>query len=295
MNSNIKLKIKGLTKYYGSVRGIENLDLEIKKGEIFGFLGPNGAGKTTTIRCVMNILLPTAGEIFIDGNLVSRANPDLRKTIGYIPEGINLPENYSAKDFLDYIESMRGVSSPRRHELIDRFSLPVDRKIKELSRGNKQKVAVIAGLMHDPDLLMLDEPTSGLDPLLQQEVYNLLTDAKDRGKTIFFSSHNLDEVQRICDRVGIVREGHLIDVHDIETLNREVSRVLEVSLRKPDSTQINALGDSLLEFKDNKVKILVKQSESIQSYLNVLLPMDPEELSFPPASLEAYFLQFYKA
>lgn len=295
MNSNIKLKIKGLTKYYGSVRGIENLDLEIKKGEIFGFLGPNGAGKTTTIRCVMNILLPTSGEILIDGDLVSRANPNLRKNIGYIPEGINLPENYSAKDFLDYIESMRGVTSPRRHELIDRFSLPVDRKIKELSRGNKQKVAVIAGLMHDPDLLMLDEPTSGLDPLLQQEVYNLLTDAKDRGKTIFFSSHNLDEVQRICDRVGIVREGHLIDVHDIETLNREVSRVLEVSLRKPDSTQINALGDSLLEFKDNKVKILVKQSESIQSYLNVLLPMDPEELSFPPASLEAYFLQFYKA
>jgi len=295
MQNNIKLKIKGLTKFYGSIRGIENLDLEIRRGEIFGFLGPNGAGKTTTIRCVMNILLPTSGNIFIDGHLVSRANPDLRKTIGYIPEGINLPETYSAKDFLDYIESMRGVASPRRQELIDRFSLPVNRKIKELSRGNKQKVSVIAGLMHDPDLLMLDEPTSGLDPLLQQEVYSLLTDARDRGKTIFFSSHNLDEVQRICDRVGIVREGHLIDVHDIESLNREVSRVLEVSLRKPDSNQINALGDSLLEFKDNKVKILVKQSESIQSYLKVLLPMDPEELSYPPASLEAYFLQFYKA
>lgn len=295
MKNENKLKIEGLTKFYGSIKGIENLDLEIKKGEIFGFLGPNGAGKTTTIRCIMNILLPTSGKIFIDGRLVSRSNPNMRKNMGYIPEGINLPENYSVKDFFDYIESMRGVPSPRRQELIDRFTLNESRKIKELSRGNKQKVSVIAGLMHDPDLLLLDEPTSGLDPLLQQEVYDLLTDARDRGKTIFFSSHNLNEVQRICDRVGIVREGHLIDIHDIESLNREVSRVLEVTLQKPNSDQINALGDNLLEFKDDKVKILVKQSDSIQSYLEILLPMIPEELSYPPASLEAYFMQFYKA
>ncbi|MFX0206702.1 MAG: ABC transporter ATP-binding protein [Candidatus Hodarchaeota archaeon] len=289
-----KIKIKNLTKYYGKTRGIENLDLEIFSGEIFGFLGPNGAGKTTTIRCMMNILLPTEGEIYINGRKVERSNPKLRENIGYIAEAGLLPENYTTNDFLTYVESMRGIPNVRRKELVRRFDLPIKKKIGELSKGNKQKVSIIAALMHDPDVLILDEPTSGLDPLLQQETYELILDAKKRGKTIFFSSHNLAEVQRICDRVGIVRDGHLINVVDVESLNKEVSRVLEVILQKPDNDRLQSLGESLLELDENRARILVRQTDSIERYLEVLIPMKPEEIVFPPASLEDYFLQFYK-
>ncbi|MFX0210066.1 MAG: ABC transporter ATP-binding protein [Candidatus Hodarchaeota archaeon] len=294
MSSQIKIAIRGLSKFYGPTRGIEDLDLEIMSGEIFGFLGPNGAGKTTTIRCMMNILLPTKGEIWINETQVNRKNNDLRKKIGYIPEGLSLPENYSAKDFLSYIESMRGSPSPRREELVKRFDLPVKKKISELSRGNKQKVSVIAGFMHDPDVLILDEPTSGLDPLLQQEVYDLLLEAKQRGRTIFFSSHNLDEVQRICDRVGIVKDGVLVNVEDIDNLNKQVPRILEARLLKPDPDRLQSLGDHLLQTQENDVRILIRQNDKISNFLEVLLPMEPEELAYPPASLEDYFMQFYK-
>ena len=289
-----KIKIQNLTKYYGKQRGIENLSLEIHSGEIFGFLGPNGAGKTTTIRCMMNILLPTQGDIWINGGKVDRKNPKLREKIGYIAEAGILPESYTANDFLNYVESMRSTPSPRREELIRRFELPVKKKIGELSKGNKQKVSIVAAFMHDPDVLILDEPTSGLDPLLQQETYELILDAKNRGKTIFFSSHNLAEVQRICDRVGIVRDGHLISVLDVDSLNKEVSRILEVTLRNPNKDELQKFGDNLLELKENKARILVRQSDSIERYLEVLIPMKPEEIVFPPASLEDYFLQFYK-
>jgi ABC-2 type transport system ATP-binding protein len=289
-----KIKIQNLTKFYGKQRGIENLSLEIYNGEIFGFLGPNGAGKTTTIRCMMNILLPNSGEIWINGGKVIRKNPKLREKIGYIAEAGLLPESYTADDFLTYVESMRGTQSRRRDELIKRFNLPVKKKVGELSKGNKQKVSIIAAFMHDPDVLILDEPTSGLDPLLQQETYDLILDAKSRGKTIFFSSHNLAEVQRICDRVGIVRDGHLISVVDVDKLNKEVSRILEVTLRNPNKDQLQTFGDHLLELKENRARIRVPQTDSIEKYLEVLIPMKPEEIVFPPASLEDYFLQFYK-
>lgn len=289
-----KIKILNLTKYYGATRGIENLSLEVLSGEIFGFLGPNGAGKTTTIRCMMNILLPTAGDVWINGGKVERSNPKLRENIGYIAEAGLLPEGYTAKDFLNYVESMRGTPSTRRDELIKRFDLPIKKKIGELSKGNKQKVSIIAAFMHDPDVLILDEPTTGLDPLLQQETYNLILDAKNHRKTIFFSSHNLAEVQRICDRVGIVRDGQLISVLDVDSLNKEVARVLEVTLRKPNKEQLQGLGEHLLELDENRARILVRQTDSIDRFLEVLIPMEPEEIVYPPASLEDYFLQFYK-
>lgn len=288
-----KIRINNLTKYYGKNRGIENLSLEIQQGEIFGFLGPNGAGKTTTIRCLMNILLPSSGTMYINGNQVTRKNPHIREEIGYIPGELVLPENYSVKDFLDYVQSMRKISSPRRDELIKKFGLSTKKKIGELSKGNKQKVAIVAAFMHDPAVLILDEPTSGLDPLLQQEVYELLIDARNRGKTVFFSSHNLGEVQRICDRVGIVKDGKLVSVEDIEDLNQQVPRILEARLQKIIPEKLTLLGDQLISSKDGNIKIIINQTDSINKFLEILLPMKPVELSFPPASLEAYFLKFY--
>ncbi|MFX0016004.1 MAG: ABC transporter ATP-binding protein [Candidatus Hermodarchaeota archaeon] len=290
-----KIKIQDLTKYYGKSRGIENLSLEINEGEIFGFLGPNGAGKTTTIRCMINILLPTSGNIWINGNKVTRKNPEMRENIGYIPGEFILPENYTVNEFLSYIQNMRKKSSKRRNELVERFALPVKKKIGELSKGNKQKVGIVAALMHDPDVLILDEPTSGLDPLLQQELYELLLESKNQGKTIFFSSHNLSEVQRICDRVAIIKEGFLVTVEEIHTLNKNVSRVLEAQLNNPNEEQLKSLGANLLEMQKDRVRILIPQSASIKPFLENLLLMEPEELSYPPASLEDYFMQFYKS
>ncbi len=289
-----KIKIKNLTKYYGKTRGIEDLNLEIKEGEIFGFLGPNGAGKTTTIRCMINILLPTKGEIWINGNKVTRANPSIREDIGYIPGDFILPDTYTVNDFLSYVQNMRKKPSTRREELMRRFSLSSKKKIGDLSKGNKQKVGIVAAFMHDPNILILDEPTSGLDPLLQQELYDLLLEAKEQRKTVFFSSHNLAEVQRISDRIAIIKNGSLISVEDVKTLNMKIPRIIEAYLKNPNEEQLKTFGDNLLEINANKARILVHQTDSIKPVLEKLIIMEPEELSYPPASLEDYFMQFYK-
>jgi len=298
LTSEIKIKIKGLTKYYSKTRGIEDLDLEVRSGEIFGFLGPNGAGKTTTIRCMMNTLLPTSGEITISGGSVTRGNPGLRERIGYVPGELALPEYYTVNEFLNYIEAMRARPAVRRQEIVDRFNLNsnLKKKIGELSKGNKQKVGIVAAFMNDPDVLIMDEPTSGLDPLLQQKVYKLLIESKKEGKTLFMSSHNLEEVQKVCDRVGIVKDGFLISIEDIDNLNKDVPRILEARLRSPDENRLSEFGDRLLEFRkdENFVRLLIRMEDSIKDNIGILLAMDPEELVYPPASLEEFFLQFYE-
>lgn len=298
MSSDIKIAINSLTKYYGSICGIENLNLEVRSGEIFGFLGPNGAGKTTTIRCMINTLLPTSGEIVIDNEKITRSNPSLRQRIGYVPGELALPEYYTVNEFLNYIEAMRGSPATRRQEIIEQFNLSSNlfKKIGQLSKGNKQKVGIVAAFMHDPDVLILDEPTSGLDPLLQQEVYKLLENAKKIGKTIFFSSHNLEEVQKVCDRVGIVKDGHLISVEDIDNLAKNVPRILEARLGNPNESKLNEFGSRLIEFRkeDRHVRLLIRSEDSIKDTIGVILNMDPEELIYPPASLEEFFLQFYE-
>ncbi|MFW9914149.1 MAG: ABC transporter ATP-binding protein [Candidatus Thorarchaeota archaeon] len=294
IKDDIMIQIKNLTKYYGSIRGIEDLNLEIRRGEIFGFLGQNGSGKTTTIRCMMSILLMDSGEVVIDGEIINRKNYKAREKIGYIPGEVILPGIYTVEEFLNYVQSMRNGSASKRDELTKRFRLPLKRKLGELSKGNKQKVGIIAALMHDPKILILDEPSAGLDPLLQQELYNILLEEKKEGKTIFFSSHNLDEVQRICDRVGIIKEGRLISIEDIDDLNKDLPRTLEVRLRHPEERILASFGDNLLESKEGITRFRVKQTDAIDAILEKLIPMGLEELSFPPASLEEYFLKYYE-
>ena len=305
MASEVILQVENLTKIYGreynlgftkigkEVLAVNKVSFSVNKGEIFGFLGPNGAGKTTTMRSVLNYLKIQEGNISVFGLDHKKDSIDIRKRIGYIPGELVLPENYSVTDFLDYVQSMRKSSSPRREELMKKFGLSKTKKVGELSKGNKQKVAIVAAFMHDPAVLILDEPTSGLDPLLQQEVYDLLIDAKNRGKTIFFSSHNLGEVQRICDRVGIVKDGKLVSIEEIEDLNKQVPRILEARLNSVIPEKLSELGDKLVDSKEGNVKIIVNQTDSINKFLEILLPMEPVELSFPPASLEAYFMKFY--
>ena len=194
--------------------------------------------------------------------------------------------------------SMRGRKETRRQEIIDRFDLNsnLNKKIGELSKGNKQKLGIVSAFMNDPEVLIMDEPTAGLDPLLQQEVYKLLLESKDEGKTLFMSSHNLEEVQKVCDRVGIVKDGFLISIEDIDDLNKDVPRILEARLRSPDETRLAEFGDRLLEFReeDSFVRLLIRVEDSIKDNIGILLAQDPEELVYPPASLEEFFLQFYE-
>ena len=210
------IETEGLTKYYGKTRGIENLNLSVKQGEIFGFLGPNGAGKTTTIRLLLDLIHQNSGwaKIF---NLDSHKNSlEIRQRIGYIPGELNLYRNMKGKDLLNYLARFyNGLDLNFILQLTKRFKIDLSKKIKTYSKGMKQMFGIIQAFMNDPDLLILDEPTAGLDPFMQQEIYNLFKETTNRGKTIFMSSHNLFEVQKICNRAGIVREGRLIAVEDI--------------------------------------------------------------------------------
>jgi ABC-2 type transport system ATP-binding protein len=287
-----KVSISDLTKFYGEHLGIENLTLDITGGEIFGFLGPNGAGKTTTIRCIMNILVPNSGTIMIDGEEVSRNNTAIKEKIGYLPGELYFPKGFTVKDFIDYIDSLKQHPSARIQELVDRFKLDTTKKIQALSHGNKQKLGIILAFMHDPDLIILDEPTTGLDPLFQQELYNLLTEEKERGKTIFFSSHNLDEVQKICDRVAIIRKGQLINLEDVKNLSNTIPRKLKAMITDPDIQSLQELG---LKFTQDgeEINILITKKEELAEVLELLTEMDVDDITYPPASLEEYFMLYY--
>lgn len=223
------ISTKNLTKYYGKQRGIEGLTLDVHRGEVFGFLGPNGAGKTTTINLLMGFRRPTRGHATIFNQQTGPTQPELHRRIGFMPGELSLYEKLTAQELFTYLGNLRGgLSQSYLKSLIERFGLDAHRKIKQLSKGNKQKVGLIQALMHKPDILILDEPTSGLDPLMQREFYKLVTELKRQKKTVFLSSHVMSEVEKICDRVGIVRDGRLITTERIVSLHERSLRHLEI-------------------------------------------------------------------
>ena len=212
------IDVQGLTKHYGDTVANDDLTFAVEEGEIFGFLGPNGAGKTTCIRTLMGFQEPTDGTAFVLGADV-RDGRDLREAradVGYLPAHPSFDEDVTGETFLDYQAALRG--DERRDELLELFDPPLDRKIRAYSTGNAQMLAIVQAFMHDPDLVIMDEPTSGLDPLKQELFNEFLREERDRGATVFFSSHVLAEVRRVCDRVGIIREGRLAALEDVETL-----------------------------------------------------------------------------
>ena len=221
----------GLTKYYGKVRGIEDVDLDVREGEVFGFLGPNGAGKTTTIRTLLDEIRPTAGTASILGLDTHQDSVEIRRHIGYIPGDLALYPNLTGRDTLTYFANMRGgVDWSYVDELAERLDSDLSRKVGDLSTGNRQKVGVIQAFMNRPDLLMMDEPTSGLDPLVQREFQNMVREVTGEGRTVFLSSHTLSEVQRVADRVGIIRDGYLITVESVAELRSKAMRRVEFVL-----------------------------------------------------------------
>ena len=233
------IRTERLTKTYGESRGIVDVDLEVAEGEVFGFLGPNGAGKTTTIRTLLDLIRPTSGKAFVFG-IESTVDPvAIHRRIGYIPGEFALYDRLTGRQTLEYFANLRGgVDQSYQASLIDRFELEADKKFKDYSKGNKQKVGVIIALQHRPELLILDEPTSGLDPLVQQTFFATLHEAVTDGATIFLSSHILSEVEKSCDRVAIIRDGRLTKVDTVDGLRDLAHHQVELRFAGPVPTQV---------------------------------------------------------
>jgi len=286
------LEIKNLTKYYGDILGVKNLSLELEKGEIFGFIGPNGAGKSTTLRCIMNLINKSQGEIYINGILFDKDNTSLKEIVGYLPSEINLYEDLTVQEILNYHQSFyKKDLSKNRNKLVKLFKLDENKKIENLSLGNLKKLGIVLALMHEPEILILDEPTSGLDPIMQQTFYNLLLEEKKKGTTILYSTHVLNEVAKICDRVGIIKEGNLLKIESIENLHKlnlfyvtiiseEVNKIIkELKLNKYE------INNNLIKFRNTiDINILIKALSKFK--INKLL--------IEEASLEDIFLHYYK-
>ncbi len=234
--NGVALRTEGLTKDYGRGRhrALDGLDLEVRTGEVYGFLGPNGAGKTTTIRLLLDLLRPTAGRVEVLGRDPRRDGVEVRRRIGYLPGDLPVRGRDSAGDLLTFLGNLRGgVPAARVRALADRFELDLRRPLRELSKGNRQKVGIVQAFAHDPELLILDEPTSGLDPLQQQESLRLVREARTAGRTVFMSSHVLGEVQEVADRAAVLRAGRLVAVEDVDTLRERAVHEVELHFDAP--------------------------------------------------------------
>ena len=288
------IEVRGLVKRYGSFLALRGLDLEIESGESFGFIGPNGAGKTTLIRTMLDLLRPTEGSIRILGFDSRRDAPRVHERTGYVPGDLSLWERFTARQALGFLSGQRrGTGADRIEPLAERLGLDLDRRIKELSKGNREKVGLVQAFMHDPELVVLDEPTSGLDPLVQREVFELIAEARGRGRTIFFSSHRLEEVERVADRDGVIPEGELVALDSDEGLKRGASRRVEVRFSEPVQPQAleGVPGVSELRVSDRHAHMAV--AGSMGPVLRALAPLPVEQLSAPEPDLEEIFLGLY--
>lgn len=286
------IEIKNLTKYYGNILGVKNLNLNLEKGEIFGFIGPNGAGKSTTLRCIMNLINKTKGEIYVNGVLFNKDNTSLKEIIGYLPSEINLYEDLTVNEILDYHQSFyKKDLSKNRNKLVKLFKLDENKKIENLSLGNLKKLGIVLALLHEPEILILDEPTSGLDPIMQQTFYNLLIEEKKKGTTIFYSTHVLNEVAKICDRVGIIKEGNLLKIESIENLHK-LNLFYVTIISEEVNKIIKDLKISQYELNNNTIKF--RNTVDINILIKELTKYKINKLLIEEASLEDIFLHYYK-
>ncbi len=287
------LKIEHLTKYYKDILGIEDLSLEIKSGEIFGFIGPNGAGKSTTIKCILNLINKTSGEIYINDQQMTKDNYELKEKIGYLPSEINLYDDFTVKEMLDYSASFyKKDISKRTKYLVKKLELDETKKIDELSFGNLKKVGIVLALMHEPELLILDEPTSGLDPLKQEAFFELMEEEKKKGTTIFFSSHNLNEVRRICDSVAIVKKGHLVEILKINKLNKFDFNLISLYSKEYKKLKLPMKDIIIKKQTDEMLQFIYRKD--INSLLTFLNTIKIDNLLIEKPSLEEIFFHYYK-
>ena len=292
------IETKKLTKFYGKERGIIDLDMEIMEGEIFGFIGPNGPGKSTTIRPILSIIHPTRGSATIFGKDVTKFGPDIRQDIGYLPSEVYYYDNMKVIDLLRYSASFydkpKSQTGARIKELSDLLDLDLHKKIDNLSYGNKKKVGIVQGLLHEPKLIILDEPTGGLDPLIQQKFFNLIRDENKRGATVLFSSHILGEVQRLCSRVGIIKDGKLIKIEKLSDLMQNSTKRFKLnSSQEIDTKLLNAVkGVSELTHDNGEVNFLFRGH--LGDITKAIAKLDLTNLEVTEPDLEEIFLHYYR-
>lgn len=287
------IDISHVTCDYGDGKGIFDISFSIKKGEIFGFLGPNGAGKTTTIRHLLGFLYASQGTCSIQGMDCGKQAADIQKNLGYIPGEIALMNDVTGTQFIRFMAEYRGMHDIRRAEaLMKRFELDPKGKIKRMSKGMKQKIGIVTAFMHDPDVLILDEPTSGLDPLMQNTFVDLILEEKKRGKTILMSSHMFEEVEKTCDRVGIIKDGHMVKVSTIEALRSSKQQIYRIGFAKQeDAVKFCKEGFTIRHAHEKDVEVMI--GNDINALIHHLGQYHVERLDVVHQSLEEIFMQFY--
>lgn len=291
-----------LTKYYGSKRGVVDLDFTIKEGEVFGFLGPNGAGKTTAIRLLLGLMKPSGGHIDILGKQLTGHRKEILNDVGYLPGDFGFYGELSGRDFVQHLLNIRSLQDnkqicDRKEELIRRFGFDLKGKIKTYSKGMKQIVGIIQAFCHSPRLVILDEPTSGLDPLVQEAFYELLSQEKQKGTTIFLSSHILKEVEKVCDRVGIIKEGKLVLVEDLKTYRSLAGKKITLDLIKEDSLVVlNRLKNDfdIKEISSGERRLEFFYKGDIRKLLEYIDTLSIVDILIEVPDLEDYFLTYYK-
>lgn len=288
------IELNNLTKTYGKARGISNISFTVEEGEIFGFIGPNGAGKSTTIRTMLSLIYPTSGSATIFGKDSVKFAPEIKKEIGYLPSEVFYYDNMKVKDLLKYSASFyKKDCSQRIKQLAELLDLDLNKKIDDLSFGNKKKVGIVQGLLHEPKLIILDEPTSGLDPLMQQKFFDLLKEENKKGTTILFSSHILSEVQKMCDRVAIIKEGELVKVEKISTLKENNHKRFKLETKAPMLQGfLQIAGVQNLEIDGLHVSFLY--SGNINLMLQKLAQLELLNLWIEEPDLEEIFMHYYE-
>jgi len=287
------IEFNNLTKYYGKSRGIIDVTFNVKEGEIFGFIGPNGAGKSTTIRTMLSLIYPTSGSVTIFGKDAIEFGPEIRKEIGYLPSEIFYYDKMKVIDLLNYSASFYDKDCSKRiQELSEIMELDLNRKIQDLSYGNKKKVGIVQGLLHSPKLLILDEPTSGLDPLMQQKFFNLISEENKKGATVLFSSHILGEVQQLCDRVAIIKDGRIVSVQDVKALAHDNYKKFRITGENLNSGKFDFEGITNLVESDTKVKFFFKGD--INKVVNVISKLKLDDIVIEEPTLEEIFMHYYE-
>ena len=298
MDQNIVITTQGLTKSYGHVHALQGVTLEVRRGEVFGFLGPNGAGKTTAIRCLLDLIRPNGGTVRVLG-LNPQADPlAVRARTGYLPGELRLEDNMTVEGALRFFNRLRNNKAEWNftRRLAERLDLDLKTPIKNLSKGNKQKVGLVQALMHRPELLLLDEPTLGLDPLIQQETLRLIREAKAEGATVFLSSHILSEVQEITDHVAIIRQGLVVEVAETAALINRALRRARVRFRQPvDSTALANLPGVKILARDDSTGVLIQVEGEMDSLIKTLAAYPVSDFETERPSLEEIFLTYYES
>jgi ABC-2 type transport system ATP-binding protein len=286
----------GLSKDFGSGRGLFGLDLEVREGEVFGFLGPNGAGKSTTMRLLLDLIRPTSGSAQMLGLDTVNDSLEIRRRVGFLPGDFALYPKLTGRAMLDYLAELRGGVDPRvRDSLVDRFGADIDRPIRQLSTGNRQKIGLVQAFMHEPELLILDEPIAGLDPLVQQSFHALLGEVSAEGRTVFLSSHTLSEVERVTDRLAILRQGRLVVVDSLENLRKIAVQRLEIEFGEPvDVAEFRAL-PGVTEVHAEGTTVTVGFEGSADAVVKAAARHEVRAIRPREEDLEDIFLQYYKS